>query len=297
MLPWIRTLLDKRFKIWLDLDELESSTLERLATLFLKLGQDEMSRRLQREAEIYRALEKSYLPRFEYIVTASDIESRRLRDRFGGLSVETWPNLISLPVHENHREQKERAESRILFIGNMGYFPNLDAVRYAAGEVLPRVQRLLGRRPVIFQVAGSEAEAHRAEFARMNQVEWLGTVGDLTPFYAEADIVIAPLRSGGGTRIKILEAFAHRKAVVSTRLGAEGLNVLHGRELLLADEPEELAAACAELLLDAERRARLAAAGYAYVTIHHGQDNLKPRVTDLARAWSRQELAEKKALF
>jgi glycosyltransferase involved in cell wall biosynthesis len=118
--------------------------------------------------------------------------------------------------------------------------------------------------------------------AELPQVEWLGYVADLTPVYAAADLVIVPLRTGGGTRIKILEAFAHRKAVVSTRIGAEGLAVAHDRELLLADDPDEFAAVAADLLLNAEKRDRLAAAGYAFVAAHHSEDNLRPQVAALA---------------
>lgn len=282
MLPWVKTWLDKGKKVWLDLDELESSARGRHADLFFSLGQHEEARHLKREAQLYRDLERCFLPRFERIMTASEVETTRLQDTMGHLPAETWPNIVSPPAVGNQTADNVRAEWRLLFIGSMGHFPNREAIRYAAQEVLPRLQMLVGRR-VVLQVAGAGADAHQAAFADLNQVEWLGTVPDVTPVYAASDLVIVPLHSGGGTRIKILEAFAHQKAVISTRIGAEGLKVVQDRELLLADTPDEMAAGCAELLLNAEKRDRLVGAGYDYVTAHHGEEILNIRAAALGQ--------------
>jgi len=284
LLPWLRTRINKGFKVWLDLDELESAARERLAKLHLKLGCPEISREIQIEAEMYRDLETIFLPRFERIITASNLETDHLQKNLPNVLIETWPNIIFPPALKIPPKQNNLADCRLLFIGNMEHFPNRDAIRFAVQEVLPQVQRLAPHRQVILQVIGSGAEAFRRDFADLSQIEWLGAVKDLALFYAKADIVIVPLRTGGGTRIKILEALAYQKAVVSTQIGAEGLGILHDRELLLADEPADMAAACAELLVNNEKQTRLAKAGYAYVTTHHSESILKLKASALVKA-------------
>lgn len=279
MFPWIERRIRQGLPVWLDLDELESSTRERLAALHATLGEHKLSRQRQREAAVFRDCEKNFLPLFSHVVTSSRLQTGRLQRTLPRVTI--WPNIISRPIHSD-RPKQAGPERALLFVGNASYFPNRDAIRQAAEEILPRVQRLVGSHSVVLRVVGSGPEDFRVKRAHGEQVKWLGKVADLSPVYARTDIVIVPLRTGGGTRIKILEAFAHRKAVVSTRIGAEGLEVAHARELLLADDPDEFAAACADLLLDAERRDRLAAAGCAYVTARHSEDNLRPQAAALA---------------
>lgn len=282
LLPWARMWLDRGHTAWLDLDELESRAREREAQLLFRTGEHEAANRLKKDTEIYRFLERRFLSRFRRVITASAVETKRLQDELKLFSVETWPNIVSVPANGELPAGKARAEWKLLFIGSLGHFPNREAIRFAAQEILPRLQGLV-ELPVKLCVAGTGADAHRAFFDDLSRIEWLGTVPDVAPIYAEADIVIVPLHAGGGTRIKILEAFAHRKAVVSTSIGAEGLEVVHDRELLLADGADEMATACAELLRSEEKRERLAAAGHAFVTAHHGERNLREKVALLLR--------------
>lgn len=282
LLPWVRAWLDRGGKAWLDLDELESSSRLRQARLLSDLGEHGKAHRMKTQAQKYRYLERRFLPRFERIMTASEVESERARSQFGDLSSEVWPNIVSLPI-EDCKPSRTHGGWRILFVGSMGHLPNRLAVRYAALEILPRLRLLAGRR-VVLRVAG--AGGNDADFTDLTEVEWLGMVKDLTPLYAEADLVIVPIQAGGRTQIKILEAFAHRRAVVSTRAGAEGLNIRHGGELYMADAPDEMATCCAQLLLDREERDRVAASGYAYVRAHHQMEHLQIRAAALARGIS-----------
>ena len=282
LLPWARAWLARGGTAWLDLDEQESSSRLGLAGLLDEMGQRDSAGRTRREAQAYHRLEQRFLRRFERIATASDIETERVRPRAGGVAVDTWPNIVSMP--RDHAGAGARERSHLLFVGSMGYLPNRAAVHHEARDILPRLQSMADR-PVVLRVAGAGGGA--ADFAGLKDVEWLGMVPDLTPLYAETDLVIVPLQAAGGTRIKILEAFAHRKAVVSTRIGAEGLNVRHGEELHIADTAEEFAACCARLLRDSERRDRLGRAGYAYIRDHHQPEHLQARAAALARSVTR----------
>jgi glycosyltransferase involved in cell wall biosynthesis len=103
------------------------------------------------------------------------------------------------------------------------------------------------------------------KLAELPGVTVIGTVPDIKPYLTAATVAIVPLRIGSGTRLKILEALAMRKAVVSTSLGCEGLSVASGEHLVVADQPETFAQAVIDLLHDAEKRAKLGAAGRALV--------------------------------
>jgi len=141
----------------------------------------------------------------------------------------------------------------LIFFGAMNYFPNSDGLTFFVREVMPALLKL--RPKAKLRVVGHTPDALRK--LASDSVEVIGFVPDVRTHIANAAVAIAPLRVGGGTRLKILEAMAMGKAIVSTRLGAEGIDVQHERDCLLADEPAKFAAEIARLLEDAALRTRL----------------------------------------
>jgi glycosyltransferase involved in cell wall biosynthesis len=149
--------------------------------------------------------------------------------------------------------------NRLVFSGSMDWYPNEDAMLHFVDAILPRVRRevpdasltIVGRRP------SPKVEA----LGRQAGVFVTGTVDDVRPHIAAAPVYIVPLRAGGGTRLKIFEALAMGKAVVSTTVGAEGLALVPGRQIVLADEPDAFSQAVVALLRDPVRRAAIGAAG------------------------------------
>jgi len=282
LVPWVKSWLDDGKQAWIDLDELESNARESQVGLLFRTGQHEAAARLKKEVQRYRDIERLYLPRFRRVITASTVEKLRLSQKINLRAVEVWPNVVPVPPASGGKPTSLRKAWKLFFIGSMGHFPNREAIHFAAEEILPRLQKL-NELPVQLMVAGAGADAHRGEFAGLKHLEWLGTVPDVAAAYAEADLVVVPLHAGGGTRIKILEAFAHRKAVVSSRVGAEGLDIGHDRELVLAETPDEWVVSCTQLLKDEKKRERLAVAGFAYVTSHHGEKNLQGKLETLLR--------------
>ena len=134
-----------------------------------------------------------------------------------------------------------------MFFGAINYFPNHDGVVYFIDEILPIIRA--ARPKVRFQVLGPGANSEVLARAG-DSVEILGMVDDVGPFIERAAAVVVPLRLGGGTRLKVVEAMAKAKPIISTRLGAEGIDVVDGTHLLLADEPREFAAAVERVLSD-----------------------------------------------
>jgi glycosyltransferase involved in cell wall biosynthesis len=165
-----------------------------------------------------------------------------------------------------------RVRPTILFQGLLGWWANEDAAVWLATEIAPKIRARVPELGIIF--AGAPSDRVRKLASPM--IEVTGQVPDMTPYLDLADLVVAPLRVGSGTRIKILEAFAHRVPVVSTSVGAAGLDVQSGVHLELSDTTEGLAEHCVRLLTTPVEAQRLTRSAYdlyrhRYRTVHARQ--------------------------
>jgi glycosyltransferase involved in cell wall biosynthesis len=170
---------------------------------------------------------------------------RRYLERFTRAAhIRTVPNSVNFPPLDDG----DASEPLVLFVGSMGYRPNAQAVDLLVQEIWPAVRAQLPAARLVVIGRGQELTAsyHSAD----QSVMFTGFVDDLQSWYRRARVVCCPIRHGGGTRVKIIEAAAHAKAIVSTRLGAEGLNFEDGREIILRDAPAQIAQACVRLLAD-----------------------------------------------
>ena len=175
-----------------------------------------------------------------------------------------------------------------LFVGLLSYAPNRDAMAWFAREVLPR---LASGGPEIL-VAGRDPGPELEGLARVApQMRLLGFVPDLAPLYARAGVFVNPMRGGGGTRLKMLEAMAAGKAVVSTTIGAEGLALTPGRDVVIADSAAEFAAAVRALLADRGQAARLGQAARALVEARYGWDLCLAPIEELYASLERRGAA------
>jgi len=247
----------------LDLDDDEPRARRRLGALHAARGEASAAAAQVGEARKYERLEQDTLPRFHRVFAASEQDASSVRGRVPGARVAVVPNAVRVPRAAAPRRRRARAFT-LLFVGSMGYDPNVDAAEGLCREVLPRV-RAAANRDVEVVIVGSRPPAAVTRLAEIPGVTVTGAVPAMAPYYARADLAVVPIRAGGGTRIKILEAFAHRVPVVATPMGAEGLDVSPGRHLLLGDGPEALAAACLRLLGDAALGRRLATEAGALV--------------------------------
>src|ERR1700730_2612656 len=156
----------------------------------------------------------------------------------------------------------EPEPSTVVFTGSINYRPNTDAVAYFIKEVMPQLLRL--KPSARFVVVGQGAPDSLLRMADAN-VEFTGAVPDVRPYVARAAVVIAPLRVGSGTRLKILEALTIGKPVVTTTIGCEGLSVVDGEHLVVADDPQPLAEAVARLISDRKLAMELGRSGRALI--------------------------------
>jgi glycosyltransferase involved in cell wall biosynthesis len=205
----------------------------------------------RRFAGRYRNIEREYLPAFDDVLVPSADDARRLREI---CRATVYPNALPLRAAPDDAE-----EHAIAFSGNLEYHPNIAAVRFFASRIWPRIR---AQRPNLeWRLIGMNPHAVRKIVDGINGVRVIGPVPDAIAALARAKVVIAPLLSGSGTRFKILEAWAARRAVVSTTIGAEGLCGKHGESLCIADDPDAFANAVIQLVDSPEERRRLGGNG------------------------------------
>jgi len=204
------------------------------------------------ESRKVRAWEQLACQRAAIAIACSEHDRALLAKLCPALPIAVVPNVVDTGAYVVNGETDGEL-FRVLFQGAMDWYPNRDAVEFFVSAILPKLRALAPRIPVT--VAGRNLpENFRDRFTKASEVEFIGMVPDMGAEIARASVCIVPLRIGSGTRLKILEAAAMGKPIVSTRIGAEGLDFVDGEEIVLADEPWEFARAIADLLANPARR-------------------------------------------
>lgn len=209
-------------------------------------------------------------------LAVSESDRLRLNEIRPDLETKVVPNGVDLEYFAPTPQPVRR--DRIVFTGSMDWRPNQDAARYFASEILPFLNANAPQITCTF-VGRSPPDDIRS-LGNLEGMEVTGTVDDVRPFIEEASVYIVPLRIGGGTRLKILEALAMGRAVVSTTVGAEGLDLVDGKHILLADDPRAFSERVRELLQNPVRCQELGTAGRALVEQKYGWDALANCLAD-----------------
>lgn len=173
------------------------------------------------------------------------------------------------------------ASKKMLMIGNMDYEPNIDGVEFFCREILPIIRE---RVPTAsFVVVGKGGSVRLAKCRLIPGVNVVGAVEDLTPFLQEAAFSLVPLRMGSGTRLKVLESLYYGRAVISTQVGAEGLELIHGKHILIADAANEFADQCIRLLESPSLACELADCGRSFVRSEYSWSKVKEDVDNIIK--------------
>lgn len=247
-------------RIFVDFDDVESAALERELSTNEKLIGFEQRQIMKLEVMETARHEAMALQHCHGVSVCSELDAHRLRRKGTKARICVVPN--SLPRQDTLPLPTEKERTRMLFLGTMTYLPNEDAALYFCHQILPAI-RAKTRRVFDLDIVGRGPSPIVRKLDADPHVNVMGGVESVETFYAQADIVLAPIRFGGGTRIKILEALAFGRPVVSTTIGAEGLDLVPGRDILIADTPESFAAACIRLAEDDVLRRNIAQAGRA----------------------------------
>lgn len=211
------------------------------------------------------------------VFVCSEGDERYLQ-RLGVRHAYTIPNAVEVPLEP----QSSKASGRLLFLGSLDYRPNAEAAEYLISQIWPLIQR--GEPKAELWIAGRAPE-HVGGFNRPPPgVRFLGFVSDLDRLYGEIAVVVCPLLVGGGTRVKLVEAAALAKPMVSTTVGAEGLRFEDDAEILLRDEPRAFSEACVSLLRDSNRASRLGLGAWRKAVMHYSRPATIQRIEREARA-------------
>lgn len=218
---------------------------------------------LAHQAELLERLERRWSAGMAVNITVSPDDQSELERLAPSASVMQVPNGVDVDAFRPADTDADTDQEGVVSVGGTNWFPNRDALAYFCADILPRLRETVPGASVWW--VGRADKEERAEYRTRHGVELTGYVEDIRPLVQEAACFVVPLRVGGGTRLKILDAWAMGKAIVSTSIGCEGLDAVDGENILIRDNPDEFAAAVADVLRDPTLRARLGSAGRATV--------------------------------
>jgi glycosyltransferase involved in cell wall biosynthesis len=246
----------------IDLDDIESRTRWSVAGSLIRMGRYlEALRRVGSGAQ-YAMLERFMPGRYVKAWLANGLDGSGWRTRLASTVAER-PNRISVPPASALQHPSQTSTLRLLFIGTLDYPPNEEAVLDLVNLHLPELAKRLHRPWALCVVGRHASDQLVAILKQAPQIEFIPDADDLVGCYRSAHVVVVPLRAGGGTKLKTLEAFAHMRPVVSTAHGVRGLRVAANEHYLAAETPAEFADAIVRLASDPALAQRIALAAHA----------------------------------
>ena len=228
------------------------------------------------EAGKMRRYERYALRKFHHVIAVSEHDRQQMLAMDPDCAITVVPTGVDTQKYEVAPPSSANP-ARIVFTGSMDWEPNIDAVAYFCQQIFPAI---LAEFPsAVFQIVGRNPHASVRKLASRS-IEVTGTVPSVADYLRDASVVVVPLRIGGGTRLKIFEAMAMGKALVSTSIGAEGLDVENGRDLILADDADSQIQAITLLLRDSTLRRRYEEAA-ARLAAQYDWSNIERRFAEV----------------
>jgi sugar transferase (PEP-CTERM/EpsH1 system associated) len=209
----------------------------------------------------FSAFEKKICPEFSKCVCVSEEDRKRLTQICPDANTDVAPNGVDLDYFVP--AEKDEQESKLVFTGSMDWQPNEDAVLFFCEHIFPFIKAKMP--DITFYIVGSNPTDRVLRLNDIDGVTVTGFVDDVRSYIVDSAVYVVPLRIGGGTRLKILQAFAMNKAVVSTSVGCEGLDVTNGYNIIVSDEPHQFADNVIQLLKDKQLRGKLGGNGRSLV--------------------------------
>jgi len=207
-------------------------------------------------ADRARRHEDRVIKQFDQVIAVTDPDKTYIDQRYPGVSTITVPACVDLEAFPP--SSKPSRQGSLLFVGSFNHLPNADAVEFFLKECFPLIRHRVPEAHLV--IVGRNWPQSPAPSARQD-VTVHGTVEDVRPYLYECSVFVAPIRFGAGIKIKILESMAAGRPVVTTRMGAEGIDAVPGRDLIVADRPREFAAQVVRLLRSPGLRERIGRQG------------------------------------
>lgn len=266
------------FKTVVDLDDIDSKAMERR----LAIDGETLGKEIKEIHKLWikrqRKIEKVLSTKVNLLIVCSENDSYELQNRFNKPSVFALPNCIDVPMQHKINSIDNRDVVTILFVGTMSYSPNEDAVAYFCEEILPSLIDEIKDIALVFKIVGFSPSQRVLDLHNGKTVIVTGGVESISEYYRDADIVVCPIRHGGGTRIKILEAMGYGLPIVSTVIGAEGIEVEHTKNIILCATTDEFKQSCLDLIANREYQRFLGSNGRDLVIEKYSSDIIKEKL-------------------
>lgn len=278
--------LSEKIPTLLSLQNIDSVVWTRLAeyskSRIQKIGYQHQSRTFSR-------YEKKMCQKFNTVTCVSKIDKDILSAICSQADIDLIPNGVDLDLYRPKYEQEK--ENVLVFTGSMDWLPNEDAAVYFTQDVFPLIKRNIEN--VKFQIVGSNPTESVLKLGKQEDVVVTGRVKDIKPYIAQATVYVVPLRIGGGTRLKILEALAMGKAVVSTPVGAEGLDLSDGEDIFLAEDVESFAETIIRLMNRNELRRQVGMAGRKFMEKEYSWNKIGEKLREVYERAVKQEFSHR----
>ncbi len=237
------------------------------------------------EATKLQRYERAKMPLYQACLACSEKDAQLIRQGAPEVPMVVIPNGVDLSTFVPSRHLGSRPPT-LLYVGAMDYYPNIDAVRFFFRNMYEPLRQAVPNLGV--QVVGHTPPPEIRQLAELPGVEVTGSVPDVRPYYEQATVFIVPLRLGGGTRLKIVEAMAMGLPVVSTTIGVEGLDVRPGENIVIADDAVSFTDGVLRLLRDPDLRDRIAEGGQVLARRYDWTALTRPYVDlveDVVKQW------------
>ncbi len=221
--------------------------------------------------------EKKMCPMFKCNVTVSELDKQQLQLISPQARFFVVPNGVDVDYFQPQKLQIEK--NTLIFAGRTDYLPNIDGIKFFQQEIWPLIKKEV--KDARLAMIGKTKSNSDISIKTTKDATHLGFVEDVRPLIGKAAVYIVPLRIGGGTRLKILDAMAMGKAIVSTSIGAEGIDITHGKNILIADTPEDFSKQVINVLNDTNLRESLGTEGRKLVEEKYSWDVIGKKMTEI----------------
>lgn len=234
----------------------------------------------KQQAKKIEILERKWYQEVDHCIAVSQ-EDKQVIESYNA-SVTLVENGVDLEFYKNFKSNVDVDKNMVVFVSSLDTFSNQDGVDYFVKNIFPILKK--NNPDVSFWIVGKNPTKKIKTYAKKySNIVITGTVPDVREYISKAAICVVPLRIGGGSRLKILEAMAMRKLVISTSIGAEGLRVKDGVDIILADKPEDFAAKVLELQSNPDLQKRLGDAGWKLVELNYDWGRLAEKQSNVWR--------------
>ncbi len=223
--------------------------------------------------------EKKMCPLFNYCVAVSELDKQQLQSIAPQAAFTVIPNGVDVDYFRPQNSELRTPNSELIFAGRTDYLPNIDGLNFFLHEIFPLIKKEI--KDARLTIIGKTRTNNDIGLPLTNDVTHLGFVEDIRPYIGKAAVYVVPLRIGGGTRLKILDAMAMGKAIVSTSIGAEGIDVTHGKNILIADTPEDFSRQVIRVLNDDTLRQSLGKEGRRLVEEKYSWDIIGKKMDEI----------------